>query len=323
MRGLGLLSMAMAAATATPFFVPPSRAPAASKTTTTKTTTMVLAPQRPSAVAPGKGAGSRARLVPTTPEPSSGAGLGQKLFFGNFLPPYGPRETVKTQVSEDITLFEQAQTFVNVSVNIRSTVVRMKNGGLFVHAPLAPTVEYVTQLKELGEVQYIVLPVTAVEHKQYMAAFVGKFPRAKVYVAPGQYTWPVDLPLGFRVDGVLSDENKASVPFADEIDFTGWFFKPFAGSISEVAFFHKKSKTLLVTDACIFIDEEPPEVLKRKNVKLPLWKKMALQACFLGPPNLDTFDQVKQRLFVSPVVRCVAFEALGVDPWCSLGVCCR
>ncbi len=187
---------------------------------------------------------------------------------------------------------------------------------------MAPTAEYVTQLKELGEVKHVVLPVTAVEHKQYMAAFVRKFPRARVYVAPGQFSWPVDLPLGFRVDAVLSDENKAAVPFADEIDFTGWFFKPFAGSISEVAFFHKKSRTLLVTDAVIYIDDAPPEVLARKGVKLPLWKKMALQACFLGPPNLDTFDQIKQRLFVSPVIRCVrllgcvrarSMEAVGLS----------
>ena len=44
----------------------------------------------------------------------------------------------------------------------------------------------------------------------------------------------------------------------------GWFFKPFAGSISEVAFFHKKSRTLLVTDAVIYIDDAPPEVLARE-----------------------------------------------------------
>lgn len=297
MRGLGVISVAAVAALAT---VSQAFVPAAQQQ---PTTTMVL--ERPfSTVASAAGKGSGVRVVPTTPMPSEAkAGLGQRLFFGNFLPPYGARDTVRTKVSEDIYLFEQPQTFVNVSVNIRSTVIRMKDGGLFVHAPLAPTAEYVTQLKELGEVKYVVLPVTAVEHKQYMAAFVRQFPAAKVYVAPGQYSWPIELPLGFRVDGVLSDENRVAIPFTDEVDYTGWFFKPFAGSISEVAFFHKASRTLLVTDAVIYIDEQPPEVLARKGVKVPLWKKMALQACFLGPPNLDTFEQIKQRLFVSPVIR--------------------
>ena len=197
----------------------------------------------------------------------------------------------------------QAQTFVNVSVNIRSTVIRLKDGKLFVHAPVAPTAECISLLKELGEVAYVVLPVTAVEHKVYMGSFVAQFPKAKVYVAPGQFSWPLDLPLGFRVDGILTDENKAMMPFIGEIDYTGWFFRPFTGSISEVAFFHKKSKTLLVTDAVIWIDDSPPEILKQKGVKPELWKKMALQACFLGPPNLDTFEEIKQKLIVSPVIR--------------------
>ena len=74
-------------------------------------------------------------------------------------------------------------------------------------------------LKELGNVAYIVLPVTAVEHKQYMGGFVEKFPKAKVYVAPGQFSWPVDVPLGFRVDGIL--ENGVKFPFSDELDHHG------------------------------------------------------------------------------------------------------
>jgi hypothetical protein len=105
------------------------------------------------------------------------------------------------------------------------------------------------------------------------------------------------------VDGVLTEENKNKVPFRDEIDYTGWFFKPFAGSISEVAFFHKTSKSLIVTDAAIYIDDQPPAILQQREVKPELWKKMALQACFLGPPNLDTFEEIKQRLIVSPVIK--------------------
>lgn len=52
-----------------------------------------------------------------------------------------------------------------------------------------------------------------------MGPFVSAFPKAKVYAAPGQYTWPVALPTGFRVDGYLTNDFKA--PFRDEIDFQG------------------------------------------------------------------------------------------------------
>lgn len=114
MWGLKLLSAALVAQAAAAF-VPP-----AALTTTTMMASSTMAS------APSSRSSSGVRLVPTTPSPPSQAGLGQKFFLGNFLPPYGLRDTIRTQVSDDIFLFEQAQTFVNVSVNIRSTVIRMK-----------------------------------------------------------------------------------------------------------------------------------------------------------------------------------------------------
>ena len=78
----------------------------------------------------------------------------------------------------------------------------------------------------------------------YVRPFMEAFPKAKLYVAPGQFSWPLDLPFGCKIDGVLTDDFQA--PFRKEVDYTGWSFKPFVGSISEVAFFHRASKTLLV-----------------------------------------------------------------------------
>lgn len=53
-----------------------------------------------------------------------------------------------------------------VIVNIRMTVVKLRDGSLFVHAPVAPTKECIRLVEELGcPVKYIVLPTSAVEHK--------------------------------------------------------------------------------------------------------------------------------------------------------------
>jgi hypothetical protein len=78
-----------------------------------------------------------------------------------------------------------------------------------VYAPVAATDECVQLLQQLGEVQYMcathtrrclhahscacvlclpccrLLPTTVVEHKLFVRNFVKRFPRAKVYVAPG------------------------------------------------------------------------------------------------------------------------------------------
>lgn len=53
-----------------------------------------------------------------------------------------------------------------VIVNIRMTAVKLRDGSLFIHAPVAPTRECLRLVEELGcPVKYIVLPTSAVEHK--------------------------------------------------------------------------------------------------------------------------------------------------------------
>lgn len=77
------------------------------------------------------------------------------------LKPYNvERVTVGRQVDPNIFVFEQEHGFANVSVNIRMTVVRLSDGGLWVHAPVAPTAECVAMVQALGEVKYVLLPTT-------------------------------------------------------------------------------------------------------------------------------------------------------------------
>ena len=59
-----------------------------------------------------------------------------------------------------------AQGVLEVLVNIRMTVLRLRDGSLFIYAPVAPTRECLRLLRELdAPVKYIVLPTSAVEHK--------------------------------------------------------------------------------------------------------------------------------------------------------------
>ncbi|CAJ1442755.1 unnamed protein product [Effrenium voratum] len=80
------------------------------------------------------------------------------------------------------------------------TVYRMQSRrALFVYAPVAPTDECIRLLRELeeqyGEVAYIVLPTVAVEHKYFVGPFSQRFPKAQVWVCPGQFSVPLQLPL--------------------------------------------------------------------------------------------------------------------------------
>nr|CAB3461002.1 unnamed protein product [Digitaria exilis] len=210
-------------------------------------------------------------------EAAETSGSGRFYFnFTGFPFPLGPflnRRTIRTEaVKGSIWLFEQEQAlgFSSVSTNIRMTVIKLKSGGLWVHAPIAPTKECIQLLKELdAPVEHIVLPTFAYEHKIFVGPFSRKFPKAQIWVAPRQWSWPINLPLEFF--GIfrakpLQDEDDAT-PWATEIEQKVLSSPEVGiGPYVEVAFYHKPSKTLLVTDAVIFVPRQPPECISKESL---------------------------------------------------------
>ena len=187
--------------------------------------------------------------------------------------PYGKRRTIRKEVVQDtIWTFDQLQGILYVVVPIRMTVIKLDEGGLLVYAPIAPTPECIRLINELvakyGNVKYIILPtVSGLEHKVFVGPFARYFPQAQVFIAPNQWSFPLNLPLswlGFpskRTQLLPQDSSKA--PFAQEFDYAilgplnlklGWF--------GEVALLHKRSHTLLVTDSIVVIPEYPPPIVQ-------------------------------------------------------------
>jgi hypothetical protein len=58
---------------------------------------------------------------------------------------------------------------VNVNVPVRATVIKLRDGGLWVHNPVAPTNEHIQMIRDLenvhGPVEHIVLGTVGLEHK--------------------------------------------------------------------------------------------------------------------------------------------------------------
>ncbi|MFP4297615.1 MAG: DUF4336 domain-containing protein [Spirulinaceae cyanobacterium] len=193
--------------------------------------------------------------------------------------PYGKRRTFKTEVVKDrIWTFDQVQGILYVVVPIRMTVVKLAKGGLLVYAPVAPTPECVRMLRELeaqhGEVKYIILPtVSGLEHKVFVGPFARQFRQAQVFVAPSQWSFPLNLPLswlGFPLKRThILPRDSRDAPFGDEFAYEileKVYLGP--GSFEEVAFLHKASRTLLVTDTVVSIPEDPPPIVQLEGFPL-------------------------------------------------------
>ncbi|MEM8831469.1 MAG: DUF4336 domain-containing protein [Cyanobacteria bacterium P01_G01_bin.19] len=187
--------------------------------------------------------------------------------------PYSKRRTIRQEVLKDtIWTFDQLQGIFYVVVPIRMTVIKLETGGLLVYAPVAPTNECIRLVRELvelhGDVKYIILPtISGLEHKNCVGPFARKFPQSQVYVAPHQWSFPVNLPLswlGFPQDRThILPEDSSITPFAAEFDYAILGDIDLRlGQFEEVAFLHKRSQTLLVTDSVVSIPDTPPQIVE-------------------------------------------------------------
>ena len=232
--------------------------------------------------------------------------------------PYGKRRTLRKEIVKDtIWTFDQLQGIFYVIVPIRMTVIKLEPEGLLVYAPVAPTPECIRLLNELvaehGEVKYILLTtISGIEHKVFVGPFARCFPSAQVFVAPQQWSFPLNLPLswlGFpakRTSVLPFDSNET--PFGDQFDLAilgpidlrlGWF--------AEVALFHRRSRTLMVTDSVVSIPETPPAIVQLDSYPLLFhakdsasdmvvdtqenrckgWQRIALFAMYFRPSVLE------------------------------------
>lgn len=197
--------------------------------------------------------------------------------------PFFHRATFRTEVvPNSVWTFEQRQGIglgLNTAVNVRMTAVRIKaTGGLLLYSPVAPTGECVALVKELGgDVEHIVLGTTLFEHQQFFAPMCRAFPDATPHAAKGQWAWPIDvyspvvggLPGGRSIKAceVTSDED---APLPRDFECLTLDLPPVGLdarlSFTELAVFHRPSRTLLVTDAVVSVPRDPPLAISQRDV---------------------------------------------------------
>jgi hypothetical protein len=196
------------------------------------------------------------------------------------------RATVEaTVVPDTIWTHDQIQGIVNVNVPVRQTVVKLSTGGLWVHNPVAPTLQLLHMMQRLidryGPVRHIVLGSVALEHKATLGAFASHYPNATVWLQPGQWAFPVALPIEFygliqrgrRLQEISvtpgGPRSKYRYYARDPewlSDFDYEVLGPLefqsVGAFSETAFYHRDTSSLILTDAVVSVTEDPPAIVQ-------------------------------------------------------------
>lgn len=297
-----------------------------------------------------------------------------------FAPLYGEayRKTIKRNLGRSIAIDPNATNTITddniwgleqnlelgpLQTPVRCTVIRLKDGTLWVHAPLAPTQEFFDLVESCGNgtretVAHVVVPTYALEHKVFVKDALQRWPNAQLWTSPGQFSFPFsvsdELIFGKTVSGVLGSSfsnsyNSQNVPpWSDEIEFAILEAGTFdiggkSRTLCETVFFHKASKSLIVTDAVVRIPKSVPPLndpeqlllISKKSTSDPMpddtpqarldgWEKTALLVSYFFPEHEefdperagvvtwtegwhDNFNAVAGRLLVPPVVRTLIY----------------
>eukprot|EP00984_Skeletonema_dohrnii_P012974 scaffold5322_cov139-Skeletonema_dohrnii-CCMP3373.AAC.5 len=145
----------------------------------------------------------------------------------------------------------------------RMTIIKLSTGQLWIHSPCDITPQLKSEIEALGPVGVIIAPGNY--HRLHVHSCQNAFPSAQTIICPGVEKKQPKL----KYDAILH-ETKPEEAYAADLEQV-----LLQGNrvINEVAFLHKESKTLILTDSIELIGDSTPGT----NWVLRFWWKYLLR----------------------------------------------
>ena len=141
------------------------------------------------------------------------------------------------QIHDNLWVHEDSMKLGAVNLPLRMTIVRLHDGGLWVHSPTALSTVLKNEVDGLGNVSAVVAPSNG--HNLWLAEWDSAYPNATTYLSPGI---PKKLP---ALSGYQVMDEGAETPWSDDLERKFMDGVPFFG---ESLFLHRASGSLIVTD---------------------------------------------------------------------------
>jgi Domain of unknown function (DUF4336) len=173
---------------------------------------------------------------------------------------YPPLDSLKP-IAEGVWIVDSGPLHVlGIALPVRMTVVRLRNGDLWLHSPTRYTQELRGQLDQHGPVRHLIAPDVA--HWSFLEDWQRTCPDALTWAAPGLRERRAVRKAGVRIDQVLTRD--APPEWAKEIRQV---IVPGLG-FSEVDFLHEPSRTLIMTDLIQNLETDRSPALTRIMARL-------------------------------------------------------
>lgn len=130
--------------------------------------------------------------------------------------------------------------FLGLLLGTRTTIVRLVDGSVWIHSPIAFDAELAREIERIGPIRYLVAP--NVYHHFFLREWQERYPDAQLVGPHGLPFKRPDLSFSLVLDELEQD------PWLDEIDrvvFTG------SRAFDEHVFFHRASRTAILTDLIV------------------------------------------------------------------------
>ncbi|MGI2853303.1 DUF4336 domain-containing protein [Shewanella algae] len=188
--------------------------------------------------------------------------------------------------------------FFGLPYTTRMTVVRLDDGALWLHSPIALSDGLLEEVKALGEVSYLLAPNSL--HHLFVKDWQQAFPNALSYATEELTKKRRDLHFDQLLLGELAgSQHNAKAPWLDELDFCLFQGSPV---MQEAVFFHRHSRTLILTD---LIENFQPECFKA-------WQRpLARISGILAPNGKTPLDWRLSFSFSKPQARKALATILG------------
>jgi hypothetical protein len=162
---------------------------------------------------------------------------------------YPPLDVLKP-VAENVWIVDSGpQHAMGLTLPVRMTVIRLENGEVWLHSPTRFNGELRRTIETLGPIRHIVAPNIA--HWTHLKDWQSSCPSAVTSAAPGLRQRAQVRKEGLRLDRDLTEEPPEA--WAGEIEQT---IIPGGAGFREVAFFHRSTRTLILTDLIQNLERE-------------------------------------------------------------------
>ena len=172
-------------------------------------------------------------------------------------------------LAPDLWVVDRPQRFFGLSVGTRMTVMRLADGSLMLHSPIALDDRVRRELDALGPVRFVVAPNRV--HHLYAGDVATSYPEARLWIGPGLEVKRPDL----RYVAILDDEAPAE--WRGQVDQVFFRGRPYE---NEVVFLHRASRTLIMCDLAFNFGPTAPLTTR-------IWMSLMLSYGKFGPSKLD------------------------------------